>query len=271
MSTQDSAIRRFDGRSLQSVPPLFAGGAQLAIIMTTAVWGSLSFADIKRLLNGRTKAHLGAAARALERLNVCVVSGRRPTVHVRLDDRHPMAEQIRQLGRKLYRAYIMPLQGDVPFSAKTIEGKSKHRKYPIKSIDLHIMGKRPLARLLHLIAEVDEIPAFMIIRLLGFSIGMYKQINSLQKLGILETRRKGVDLYVKMNRKWFGYGELRTLLRTLNKHLPTYKALAEIHRERRRQHCYIWSVRLRRTRIYKAKQLLKQATARNKRRNSTDK
>lgn len=264
MHSTDLATMRFDGRALRSAPPLFAGGHQVAIIMTTAVWGSLSFADINRLLNRRPRYYLGSAARALEKLKICVVTGRRPTVHVRLDDRHPMADQIRRLGRKLYRAYVRPLHGSAPARAKTPKRTSSRAKYSPKSIDMHIMGRRPQVQILHLVAEVDEIPAFMIIRLLGFSTAMYKQIRIFQELGIFETKRLGVDLYVKMNRSWVAYKELRALLKALNRHLPTYKVLADVHRERRRQCCYVWSVRLRRTQADTRRRLLERAATKHK-------
>lgn len=239
-----------DARRAKMAPPLFEGRLMLTIVMATSVWGPMRLSEIESLI-GRTyhSSRTGQAARKLERLGICVCTYRgKRNITVEMDRRHPMFVKLRRLGRKLYAFYIEPHATTLPIS----RGKQIRYNVPAlpkrdpATIDYHIFGDRPQVRVLHLLVEALSLPAFMIAKLLGTSHAVYKAIHDLETAGLIRTRRKGVDLYVRLNTTWPAHLELQTLLKSLNEHLPEYAAMAAVHRQRRAAHLYSWTVRLRR-------------------------
>jgi len=239
-----------DGRRAETAPPLFDGRLMLTIVMATSVWGPMRLGEIEALIGKKYhSSRTGQAARMLQDQGICICSYRgKRNIRVELDRRHPMFIPIRRLGRKLYAHYIEPTASALPIRrAKQIRYNiPAFPKLEASSLNMHVFGDRPQVRVLHLLAESGSLPAFMITRLLGTSHAIYSAIRELENIGIVRTRRKGVDLYVRLNRQWHAAEELRLLLKSLNRHLPEYAAMAAVHRRRRKLHQYTWTLRLRR-------------------------
>jgi hypothetical protein len=210
----------------------------MQILMATARWGPMRLKEIAAMTGDPLPGNRwNQAARHLERLGI-LIRHKKNQQHliVGFDRRHPAYRHIHRFAKTLYALYLGPIAVWTPRSERQPLRASGPPHDPA-ALDLHVLGNKPLVRVLHLLVEVQPCPGWVLLESLGGTIALYASVKIWNKHGIVglnaDRPHAKREWLVHLDTSWRGHRALRTLLEKLNTWLPGYEALGDAYRAQR--------------------------------------
>jgi hypothetical protein len=235
-------------------PPFFDGRLRMQIMMAIATWGPMSLKEIASMTGESARnTEWSLAARRLEKVGLILrIDPGTPRLKIGLDRRNPAHWELQTFCKHLYAHYLKPIAVWEP----------KWRRRPLTALEpkhdpatmnLHYLGSKSRARILHLVVAISASPGNILINGLGLSHGSYEAIQMWHRKGIIKLRngrlKNKVRHTVHLDVTWPCRVALVDLIKKLNSWMPEYMDIANGYRDDRRLRRTAHSWRIRQAKI----------------------